>query len=74
LEEQLYIDGDVEADVVITTNQECLEQILAAFRDIAERDDIHQAALRLNLVQAWINREAAKAADDPVFRELELAP
>ena len=29
------------------TRQQCLEQILWAFFDIADRDDIHQAAARL---------------------------
>ena len=51
----------------------CLEQLLEAFADIAERDDIHQAAQRLSQVQAWINREAATAADDPIFAALRLA-
>lgn len=46
---------------------ECLEQILYAFRDIADRDDIHQAAERLALVQQWIETEAARAAADPVL-------
>src|SRR5689334_14097484 len=33
---------------------DCLEQILRAFHDMADRDDIHQAANRLALVQEWI--------------------
>jgi hypothetical protein len=45
----------------------CLEQLLEAFRDIADRDDIHQAADRLCAVQAWIERETARAAADPIF-------
>ena len=51
---------------------ECLEQILRAFRDIADRDDIHQAANRLALVQQWIDHEAAAAAADPIFVGLRL--
>lgn len=49
---------------------ECLEQLLQAFEDLTERDDIHQAAARLDLVQHWIREEAAKAADDPLFADL----
>jgi len=52
---------------------ECLEQLLEAFADLAERDDIHQAAERLTKVQDWIKREAAAAADDPIFAALRLA-
>jgi phage tail protein X len=51
------------------TRTECLEQILHAFRDIADRDDIHKAAERLAFVQQWIENEAARAATDPVFVE-----
>jgi hypothetical protein len=51
------------------TRQECLEQILKAFFDIADRDDIHQAAARLDSVQQWIGREAARAAADPIFAD-----
>ena len=51
----------------------CLQQLLEAFADIAERDDIHQAAERLALVQDWITREAANAAADPIFASLRLA-
>jgi hypothetical protein len=47
----------------------CLEQLLLAFDDIADRDDIHQAAQRLALVQAWIRDEAERAAADPIFLE-----
>jgi hypothetical protein len=46
---------------------ECLEEILQAFFDIADRDDIHQAAARLDRVRQWIAAEAARAAADPVF-------
>lgn len=52
---------------------ECLEQLLAAFVDIADRDDIHQAAERLARVQDWIRREAETAAADPIFAALRLA-
>ena len=57
----------------IADRAECLEQLLEAFRDIADRDDIHQAADRLAQVQDWIRREAARAADDPIFTRLRLA-
>lgn len=50
-----------------------LEQMLLAVCDIADRDDIHQAAARLALVQDWIRREAERAAADPVFAELRSA-
>jgi hypothetical protein len=52
---------------------EWLEQLLEAFADIADRDDIHQAAERLAKVQEWIKREAAAAAADPIFAALRLA-
>ena len=52
---------------------ECLDQLLEAFIDIAERDDIHQAAERLARVQEWITREAEQAAADPIFAALRLA-
>jgi hypothetical protein len=57
----------------IATEAECLEQLLEAFRDIADRDDIHQAAERLLLAQEWIRREAKRAAADPIFSDLRLA-
>lgn len=50
---------------------DCLEQMLLAFLDIVDRDDIHQAGERLALVQDWIRREAERAASDPVFAELQ---
>jgi hypothetical protein len=56
----------------LRTRVECLEQILRAFRDIADRDDIHQAADRLALVQEWVRNEAEQAAADPVFLDLRL--
>ena len=52
------------------TREQCLEQILWAFFDIADCDDIHQAAARLDLVQKWIGDEASRAAADPVFADL----
>ncbi len=64
---------DANAETAVTTRAACLEQILEAFCDIADRDDIHQAAIRLLLVQAWIRCEAAKAAADPIFSSLGLA-
>jgi hypothetical protein len=56
----------------LRTRLECLEQILRAFRDIADRDDIHQAADRLALVQEWVRNEAEQAAADPIFVDLRL--
>jgi hypothetical protein len=50
-----------------STRVECLKQILHAFGDIADRDDIHQASLRLEFVQQWIKCEAGRAAADPIF-------
>jgi hypothetical protein len=55
-----------------STRLECLEQILHAFGDIADRDDIHQAAERLEFVQQWIKLEAERAAADPIFVALRL--
>ena len=56
----------------LRTRTECLQQILRAFRDIADRDDIHQAADRLARVQNWIQNEANRAAADPIFLDLRL--
>lgn len=53
----------------VRTRAACLEQLLAAFTDIADRDDIHQAAERLARVQEWIRREAEAAAADPLFAD-----
>ena len=61
------------AAAAVPDRAECLEQLLEAFVDIADRDDIHQAAKRLALVQDWIIREAEKAAADPLFAALRLA-
>jgi predicted lipid-binding transport protein (Tim44 family) len=57
----------------VATRAESLEQLLEAFRDIADRDDIHQAADRLILVLEWIGRDAASAAADPIFAPIRLA-
>jgi hypothetical protein len=56
----------------LATRADCLEQILEAFRDIADRDDIHQAANRLALVQQWICKEAECAGADEIFYDLRL--
>jgi hypothetical protein len=55
--------------VTIPTRTECLEQILHAFADIVDRDDIHQAAERLEFVQQWIKSEAERTAADPIFAD-----
>jgi hypothetical protein len=55
-----------------STRTECLEQILRAFFDIADRDDIHQAAERLILVQRWIRNEAERTAADSIFAGLQV--
>jgi hypothetical protein len=62
-----------EAASPLSTRTECLEQILCAFFDIADRDDIHQAAERLALVQRWIENETERAAADPLFADLQPA-
>jgi len=67
------LPDDGNAEPAIASRNDCLEQILEAFCDIADRDDIHQAAARLRLVQDWIKLEAARAAADPVFRDPEIA-
>jgi hypothetical protein len=61
------------ASAAVLTHDECLEQLLEAFVDIADRDDIHQAAARLTRVQDWIRGEAERAAADPIFADLRLA-
>src|SRR5258708_27151970 len=48
---------------------ECIDQLLDAIADI-DRDDIHQAAERLALVQDWVTRETERAAADPIFGAL----
>jgi hypothetical protein len=72
VDEPACLDGS-PAPAVIASEAECLEQILEAFRDIADRDDIHQAADRLSLVQEWIRRAAEIAAADPIFAGLRFA-
>jgi hypothetical protein len=58
--------------VTPATRIDRLEQILQAFRDIADRDDIHQAADRLAWALEWIRGEAERAAADPIFIDLRL--
>ena len=53
--------------VRLVGREDCLEQLLQAFQDLADRDDIHQAASRLKLVQQWIRDEAQTAEADPIF-------
>jgi hypothetical protein len=55
-----------------TDKAQCLEQLLRAFLDIADRDDIHQAAERLELVRQWIDAERERAAADPIFSHVRL--
>jgi hypothetical protein len=72
-DEPICLDAGASPPRPIVEESECLEQILEAFRDIADRDDIHQAAARLERVQAWIRRAAELAAADPIFAGLRLA-
>jgi hypothetical protein len=60
-------DQEPAIPLVVTARDECLEQLIKAIVDIADRDDIHQAAERLARVQDWIRREAERAAADPIF-------
>jgi len=64
---------EIPAASAVTGRNDCLEQLLEAFADIADRDDIHQAAERLARVQDWIRGEAEAAAADPIFAVLRLA-
>ena len=64
---------EMPIDATVTARDQCLEQLLEAFADIADRDDIHQAAERLARVQDWIMRQAEAAAADPIFAVLRLA-
>jgi hypothetical protein len=72
------VEGNLDSCVgnvlrsTLRTRIDCLEQILQAFQDIADRDDIHQAAHRLVVVQEWIQNEARCAAADPIFVDLRL--
>jgi hypothetical protein len=61
--------GDLMPTDAIRNRTECLIQLLCAFRDIADFDDIHQAAERLDTVRAWIRQETRAAAADPIFDE-----
>ena len=61
--------GGTAAQGPVRARADCLEQLLEAFRDIIDRDDIHQAARRLSVVQEWIRNEAAAAAGDPIFAD-----
>jgi hypothetical protein len=67
-------DRDLAEETTLSGSDKeaCLEQILRAFCDIADRDDIHQAAKRLRLVQQWIDNEVARAAADPIFASFRL--
>jgi hypothetical protein len=65
--------GPTAAAAPLVAREACLEQLLEAFQDLADRDDIHQAARRLALVQQWIRREAESAAADPIFADLALS-
>ena len=56
------------------TRADCLELLLLAFRDLADRDDIHQADARLKSVCRWIRGEAAQAAADPSLAEPRRPP
>src|SRR5579863_3638007 len=48
---------------------DCVDLLLAAIHDIADFDDIHQAAERLDAVRVWIREEARAAAADPIFED-----
>jgi len=72
IEDDLSDGKDAAAPKPLATCADCLEQLLEAFRDLADRDDIHQAAVRLALVQEWICNEARHAAADPIFADLRL--
>jgi hypothetical protein len=55
------------------TRADCLNLLLLAFGDLADRDDIHQADQRLKLVCRWIRAEAVRTAADPIFSEAPSA-
>ena len=61
-----------EAASPMSARTEC-QLILCAFFDIADRDDIHQAAECLTWVQRWIENETERAAADPLFVDLQPA-
>src|ERR1700683_2721059 len=62
----------VSGSAAITSAADCLEQLLEAFSDIADRDDIRQGETRLALVQEWGGREAKKAAKTPTPSDAKL--
>jgi len=62
---------DKPSPLRISDVADCLEQLRQAFFDIADRDDIHQAAARLTRIQEWIRGEAEAAAGDPIFLEFD---
>lgn len=70
------VTGDCDlaepAAPAVADKAQCLEHILRAFLDIADRDDIHQAAERLELVRQWIDGERERAAADPIFSHVRL--
>jgi hypothetical protein len=70
--------GDTLASIpppdAIHTRVEALIQLLAAYRDLADFDDIHQADQRLREIQAWIKRETRAAAADPLFDDSAAPP
>jgi hypothetical protein len=65
--------ASIEVCGPVATRDACLEALIEAIADVAERDDIHQAAERLAHVQEWIRQEAERAAADPIFDVLPLA-
>jgi hypothetical protein len=52
-------------DTMITNDEGCIEQLLEAFVDLADRDDIRRASERLLRVQEWIRRQAQETAEQP---------
>jgi hypothetical protein len=52
----------------------CLELLLQAFEDIADRDDIHQAAGRLRAVLRWIDGEKVRVTGDAIFSPTSTCP
>ena len=59
--------GDGKSADQPRTRADCMDQLLLAFRDIADRDDIRQAEVRLKLVQEWIRAEYERARRDPLL-------
>jgi hypothetical protein len=52
-------------DSMITNDEGCLEELLEAFADLADRDDICRASERLLHVQEWIKRQAQETTEKP---------